>query len=134
MSMSLLKALLIGLNLISRSIQQTIDTPLYVDADLDSVVDIPPLWVKVLSCTEGTGLVDTDAENRFTFNYDESTMRQLASTANTLKIEPPNGELNPEHNNFAVRARPDSDAVHQLNQFSEVTSTMDTNWVGTDSA
>eukprot|EP01083_Nonionella_stella_P077526 211764_1 len=31
-------------------------------------------------------------------------------------------------------ARPDSDAVHQLNQFSEVTSTKDTNWVGADSA
>eukprot|EP01084_Bolivina_argentea_P013622 25568_1 len=155
--MSLLKALLIGSNLISRSIQQTTDIPLdidslltteaslqpildddiidttvVIDADLDSVVDTPPLWIKVLSCTEGTGSLDT--ESRFTFNYDDATMRQLASTANTIKIEPVNGELNPDHDNFAVMARPDSDAVRKLNQFSEVTSAMDTNWVGSDSA
>jgi len=93
-------------------------------------------WVRVFECTEGT--------TTFSRSSDYDT---LATTAISVKIVPAGGPSNPDYDDFAVVAKPDSNVIVALNDLKELSYTYDpdaspnrigfanpSNWIGTNTA
>jgi len=93
-------------------------------------------WIRVFDCTEGT-----NAYSRVSNYY------TLAQTAVSVKIVPAGGPSNPDYDDFAVVAKPDSNVILALNDLKELSYQYDpnaspnrigfadpTNWIGSITA
>eukprot|EP01083_Nonionella_stella_P142311 440105_1 len=96
-------------------------------------------WIKVLSCTESKG------SSAFTYHYTQCEIHQLSQEAESIKIVPVGSKSNPNYDEYAVIAKPNSNTVlSALNNQYEVSYTVDgtnganigyanlSNWIGTN--
>eukprot|EP01083_Nonionella_stella_P089621 250120_1 len=95
-------------------------------------------WVKIVTCT---------SNGIFSFNgHSHTEMYTLAQEAITIKIVPINSTSNPDYNEYSIIAKPYSNPVIALNNYKEVSYTINTsnskllgyadlsNWIGTANA
>eukprot|EP01084_Bolivina_argentea_P154707 269653_1 len=99
------------------------------------------VWIKVISCTEGPYDLST-----YTYYEEKKFISGLLETAISIKFVPPNSLFNDNYNDFALIAKPDSNAIFALNHKRELSWTLDTdtmkfanysdadNWIGSNTA